>query len=136
MSDLEKLFEETRARTLKILEFSKDEEEGGLEIHKKSIVCDSLLSPPFIIPYSDRMAQKAKEMADAGIDPREIDNEINNMRAVDTVDDLKTRKEYIDVWRRAGVTCASKTVAVHHNLQEATWRLSRSKHKIDGLRDV
>ena len=136
MSELEKLFADTRSKTLKILKFSKDDEERGLEIHKKSIVCDSLLSPPFIVPYSDRMTQRAKEMADAGINSREISNEINNMRAVDTVDDPKTRKEYTEVWRRAGVTCASKTVAVHHTLKDAIWRLSRSKQKIDGLRDI
>ena len=62
MNDLEKLLEETRARTLKILNFKKDEEERGLELHKKYIVIDSMHTGEGVMPYSERMVQRAGVM--------------------------------------------------------------------------
>jgi membrane dipeptidase len=134
MDGFEKLLEETRRRTLEILKVSKREEERGLELHRSSIICDSLLSR--VIPYSEGMAKRAEEMVAAGRSIHEIDGEMNKMSGVDTVEDPKTRGEYIALWRRIGVTCASMGVGSSNTLPEIILNISRARAQMDRLRDI
>ena len=138
LNELEKLLEETRARTLKILNFKKDEEERGLELHKKYIVIDSMHTGEGVMPYSERMVQRAGEMVATGIPPGKIYAQMASMRAVDTVEDPKTRKEYVEVWRKSGVTCGNRTLWIGSSggFMEAIRYISHARRRIDGLREV
>lgn len=132
MSEFESLLRKIRTRTLKILNISKEEEEKGLELHKKFVVCDSLLD--YITPYSNRMVKRTEEMLNEGISSQEIDNEMNRIKAIDISSDLNTKKEYIDVWNHAGVTCGSVTVG-SDSVIDAIKRISNAKYQIDRLKD-
>lgn len=134
MDEVKKLIEETRARTIDILKFSNDDEERGLELHKKSLVVDSLY-PRSVMPYSERMVNRAKEMVEEGRPLSDIMSEMDKMGAVDTIKDSKTRDQYIEIWRSSGVTCSSRTLA-SNTLQDAITSLSKEKYRIDKLRDV
>jgi len=133
MEKVETLVEETRKRTLEIIEISKDEIEKGLELHRESLVVDSLY-PRSVMPYSDRMTDRAKEMVEEGSSLRDIMGEMDRMGFVEIAEDIKTREQYLEIWRRSGVTCSSKTLA-SNTLQDAITSLSREKYRIDKLRD-
>ena len=135
MSTLKNLVEEARSRTLKILNYDTVQEDRGLALHRASIICDSLLSPPYITPYSKNMAKKAKEMIKLGRSSGEIGDEMNRMRNTEIATDKDTCDEYLGVWKAAGVTCASQTVAINNTLAEAVDEMARNKLRIDKLRD-
>lgn len=134
MDKVKNLVEEARTRTLEILNFSKDEEEKGLDLHRKSLVVDSLY-PRRVMPYSEGMVSKAREMVEEGKPLNDIMDEMDKMGVIDTVEDPKTRDQYTEIWRRSGVTCSSRTLT-SNTLQEAIMSLSREKYRIDKLRDI
>jgi membrane dipeptidase len=135
LSELEVLTRDSRARAYKILKFSKNEEDRGLELHRKLVVCDSLLSPPYITPYSNNMKKRAQEMVASGKPSREIDEEMYKLRFYEIVQDTKTKSEYIELQKMTGVTCASETVAINDTFEDVIKRLSLCKYKIDRLKD-
>jgi membrane dipeptidase len=136
LSELEKLARDARTRAYEILKFTKNEEDRGLELHRKFIVCDSLLSPPYITPYSNNMNKRAQEMVASGKSSREIDEEMYKLRFYETIENPETKNEYIEFLKRTGVTCASETVAINHTFEDVIKRLSLCKYKIDRLRDI
>lgn len=138
LNELEKVLLETRSRTFEILKFTKDEEERGLELHRKYIVIDSMHTGEGVMPYSERMVQRAEEMVAAGIPPGDIYAQMAKMRAVETVEDPKTREEYDKVWKKSGVTCGNRTLWIGSSgsFMEAIRYISHARRRIDGLRDM
>lgn len=131
------IMQKARVRTLKILKVSKAEVDRGLELHRKSIVFDSLV-PHGAWMFNKRMLQKTNEMLEAGKPGHDIDEEIKNLEDFEVVNDPKTRETYTEVWRNSGVTCISETVANHFtcDLYDAYKRFSHSEYKLNGLKEL
>jgi len=138
MSELQKLLTETRARTQEILQFSREEEERGLELHRKYIVIDSMHTGEGVMPYSDRMISKVREMVAEGRSRNEITDKISSMRASETYKDQKTREEHVKVWNTSGVTCGNGTlwIGMSGGFMEAVRYISRAHQRIRGLNCV
>ena len=137
MRGLEEIIEKSRARTLEILKVDKAEVERGLELHRKFIVFDSLV-PHGAWIFTETMLHKTNEMLQAGRLGREIEEEIKNMEDLEVIRNPDAREAYAQVWRRAGVTAISETVANHFssNLHDAYKRLSHSECKLNTLKDL
>jgi len=118
----------------KILGVTRDEVERGLELHRKSIVCDSLYA---MYPdlFTESMVKKANEMLDTGKPLRETEREIAKMYVEEVVGDPKTREEYVKRWRKSGVTSISASLDAYE-LSPSVENISRYDLMIDKLRDV
>lgn len=136
MSGLIEIAERARVRTMEILKVDKTEVERGLDLHQKSIVCDSLV-PHGAWIFNERMLNKTNEMLRAGKPGSVIEEEIKNMEDIEVIRNPNAREAYIQVWKRSGVTCISETVANHFscNLYDAYKRLSHSECKLNALKN-
>lgn len=137
LSGYKEIVNKARARTLEILDVGNDELERGLELHKNSIVIDSLV-PHGAWMYNETMLKKTKEMINVGIPGSEIDEKIKEMEDFEVVNDPETRMAYKDIWKLSGVTCISETVANHFtcDLYDAFKRSSHSEYKLNTLKDL
>jgi membrane dipeptidase len=132
------VIKKAKERTLEILDVSKEEIEKGLELHKKSIIIDSMAQDPFIL--SENMTKKIDDMLDIGKSVNDIRAILENMQRLEFLKNDKIRDEYIQAWNNSGVTCISQTV--NNNLQgrgsfEGTIKnMSSSMIKFDLLKEV
>ena len=100
----------------KLLDVGKREVEHGLELHQKSIVCDSLCRDPE--PWTDRMIQKANEMMDANRSLGEIRRTLGlgwgnaGLLQAELAENSDARKDYANAWEASGVTCIGLTLPV------------------------
>ena len=116
-----------------LLGVSRDEVERGLELHRKSIVCDSLytMHPDL---FTERMVKKTNELLDAGKSFQVIHRELMKLYVKELVGDPKAREEYVEAWwRKAGVTCISITLS-GYDISTAADNISRTDLIIDKLR--
>jgi len=105
------IIKEIRERTLSVLDVTKKEIEKGLELHRKIIVCDSLLAcDP--IPRSKRLEAKINELLDKDFPVYDIFrlSIIDEIIMDEMLKNSEVRKEYVDAWKLSGVTCASQTM--------------------------
>ena len=116
-----------------VIKVTRQEVEKGLELHRRSIVCDSLCRDPEII--SVKLSNVISEMLDAGKPLHEIRSKINKLRNDELLYDTQTKTEYVEYWRRSGVTCISKTLS-SDDIQSALNAIAFENLKFDKLRDV
>lgn len=137
LARLKEIVDNAKERTLELMKVSKDDIERGLELHRRSIVIDSLV-PHGAWMFNERMLQKTEEMLEAGKPGSKIEEEIKNMEDVEVVSDQYMREAYAEVWRTSGVTCISETVANHFtfDMYDAYKRLSHSEYKLSVLKDL
>lgn len=116
-----------------LLGVSRDEVERGLELHRKSIVCDSLYTM-YPDHFTDQMVNKANELLDTGKSFQAIQQELMKMHVEELVGNPKAQEEYIESWwRKAGVTCISFTIN-EHDVASTVTNISRVDRIIDKLR--
>jgi len=114
---------------------TSQEVERGLELHGKSIVCDSLSGDP--APFSQAMVQKTNEMLDAGKSLQDISRELEKMRLSEIVGDPKIRQEYVEAWRKSGVTCVVRGDGTGlRDLPAALKGISQYEYKFSRLKDI
>jgi len=128
--------ERGRDRILKTLNISKQEVERGLELHRKSIVIDSLGGDPE--PWSTKMIQKMDELVKAGKPAREVLRECEKLRRREIVESKEYRKDYLEHWTKSGVTCA-----VQGDIKKSLWDLpsalngiSQFEYRFTKLKDI
>jgi membrane dipeptidase len=117
-----------------LLGVSKEEVERGLELHKKSIVCDSLYT---MYPdlFTERMVNATNELLDAGKSFQAVYQELMQLYVKELTGNLKARYEYVNLWwKKSGVTCISLTVDDNDILSSLT-NISRTNLIIDNFRD-
>lgn len=119
-------------RTLDVLKYSKEEEQHGLELHKKSIVFDSLCEPPR--PLSKELLAKINELLDEGVDRRSIGPRTAKIRQA-MVKNTDYVAEYAEAWEHSGVTCISSTMGTT-DLMATINRMADSEYVIDTLSNV
>ena len=124
----------------KILDVTKDQYEHALDLHKKSIVCDSLTFDP--APFSEKMIHAINKKIDSGKSLEEIKEKIGIefardgfLRVKEIVQDLKARNEYTETWNRSGVTAGSVTLNAP-NKDRAVKSIALYTYKFDNLGDV
>lgn len=123
-----------RYKVLKdILGVKKTEVEKGLEIHKKSIVCDSLCPDPKIT--SEKTAHEVNEMLKAGMPLSVMRQKIENTKRDEFFNDPLVYEEYKDVWDTSGVTCISYTVP-STDLQSTVSEISYMNFKYERMKDI
>lgn len=121
------------AQLKNILKVTDAEIDEGLEIHKKSIVIDSLCLDPQI--YTDRVVKRANELLDANRPLYEISEELEKLRLEELMSNPEARRLYAEAWDRSGVTAGSITLP---STDQATAfkAIARFNLKLDRLRDV
>lgn len=122
----------------KILDVSKDQVEHGLEMHEKSIVCDSLagVTPETHLGWlSDEMAKKANEMLGAGRPAREIRTLLEKTRINGLANNPEMQREFKEMLQKCGVTCTSATLEAN-NMASAMKSISDTYYLFDKLRDI
>ncbi|GAH56997.1 unnamed protein product, partial [marine sediment metagenome] len=119
-------------RTLDVLKYSKEEEQHGLELHKKSIVFDSLCEPPS--PLSKELLAKINELLDEGVDRRSIGSRTAKIRQA-MVKNTDYVAEYAEAWEHSGVTCISSTMGTT-DLMATINRMADSEYVIDTLSNL
>lgn len=92
---------ESEKIALDILKPSRKQLEHGLELHKNSIVCDAYGFSPRCAVYGDRLAEAVKK----GASPLELQNMREEAGMTRWAEDEQGRKEYLEAWEKAGVTC-------------------------------
>jgi membrane dipeptidase len=125
-------------RTHSLLNFSKEEEEIGLEIHEESIVIDSLVPRLGIMPFIKGLAKKYECMAKEGRPLSEIRNESDRTTFSRLIDDPIIKKQYLWSWRKSGVTCANNALwpPGEPGFDGAIKNISKSKRIIDVIGDL
>jgi len=130
------LMEELRKRTRDALKFSKQEEEKGFDLHRKSIVFDSLSprDPTILTTVTEAEIDK---MLDAGKTFPEIQGRIFGHPSVqrDLIRDTEAREKYAGVWNLSGVTAINRSLP-NDSLQSAISGISYETHKLESLRDI
>ncbi len=124
-----------KKRTLKILKVDEVEVERGLDLHRKSLVFDSLLATDPLI-FSGKLTQEIVEMVDGGVSLGEIyRSKIDRLRVDEIVKDLDVREEYMEAWRTSGVTCASQTLprTGNYTIPDLVKNISIHNYKIEEL---
>jgi len=131
------IIKKARERTINLLNVSEKEIEKGLELHKKSIVIDSMAQDPLI--RSENMLVKLIDMIDIGKSVHDINLELEKIQMLEMLKEENMREEYKKAWELSGVTCISQTV--NDNLKgrgsfEGTIRrMASSMVKFDILKD-
>lgn len=133
--------EKSRESAIQILEMSKEQEQKGLELHRKSIVFDSLLGQD-TLPISEKIAKKANEIFDRGTQSDDFDRLLLiDQMILDEMRDpsraREIREEYVEGWRTSGVTCASLTMPPigNYTLSDITKAVSIFNLKIENVGD-
>ncbi len=93
--------QKARQVALEILKPSNKELEHGLELHKNSLV----IEPYGFSPYAAVDGDKIRAAADAGASKLELQDMKEDMQRTRSVTDASERREYMDAWEAAGVTC-------------------------------
>jgi hypothetical protein len=97
LSKLNEMVNRARSRTLEILKVDEDEVEKGLDLHRKSIVIDTLV-PHGAWIFNEKMLQKTKELIEAGRSAQYIDEEIKCMEDFEVINEPEAREAYSSVW--------------------------------------
>lgn len=123
-----------RARqvALKILKPSSKELEHGLELHANSLV----IEPYGFSPYAAVDGDKIRAAVEAGASELELHDMREDMQRTRSVTDPAERREYMDAWEAAGVTCifqnaGEEGIAISRLLK----RLARFTYVTDMMRD-
>jgi membrane dipeptidase len=124
--------QKARQVALKILKPSSKELEHGLELHKNSLV----IEPYGFSPYAAVDGDKIKAAADAGASRLELQDLTEDMQRTRSVTDASERREYMDAWEAAGVTCifqnaGEEGIAISRLLK----RLARFTYVTDMMRN-
>ena len=130
--------QEIRNRTKEILNYTKDEEEKGLNLHYKSIVIDSLFPGAGITPYSNKLVKVMKTMLKDNRSFSDIRNEMDRIAYIDITERSDIREGYLQSWNASGVTCANRALwpPGEAGFQGAIKKLSLSKNTIDHFDEV
>ncbi|MFB0556214.1 MAG: membrane dipeptidase [Phycisphaerae bacterium] len=124
--------QKARQVALKILKPSNKELEHGLELHANSLVVESYGFSPRAAVDGDKM----KEAAEDGASEIELKDMREDMLMSRCVTDAAERREYMDAWEAAGVTCifqnaGEEGIAISRLLK----RLARFTYVTDMMRD-
>ena len=79
--------------------------ERGLRIHRDAIVCDPVSGGAR--PWSPAMSALARELIRNGTAPQDMELQLQEVADRDVVADAEVRSEYLEAWRRSGVTLAN-----------------------------
>lgn len=112
---------------------SKEEVEHGLQLHRESIVCDSLytMRPDH---FTDSMVKNANELLDTGKSFQVIHQELMKQYVEALMRNPKAQKEYVeDWWHKAGVTSISLTIE-GYNISTVAASIARNDGIINILR--
>jgi len=97
-----------------------------MEIHRRSIVIDAHVDQcAFGLVYTDEMVQRMREMLDAGEHYSKIRGKMWRMGMDAVTKDEKLRGQYAGIWKKSGVTCVCRAVAVR-NLDEILVNISNN----------
>lgn len=131
------LIENLRKKTFDALDITKKDEEKGLELHKKSIVFDSL-SPGDPMVLSNR----TRKIAEEGLEAKKSFSEIwwqlyNRSKQIDDlINEPETRRKYASVWDWSGVTAANISIMPDDTFDSAVQSVSNFLYKLEQLQDI
>lgn len=97
--------ERSQAAALDELGASDADIERGLRIHREAIVCDPVSGGAR--PWTGAMSALARELISEGTDPQDMEQRLQEVADRDVVHDAGVRSEYLEAWRRSGVTLAN-----------------------------
>lgn len=123
---------------LKTLGLSRDQEERAFELHKKSIIIDSLSDGPPV--WSGKIVEQVAALLKGGYTGYAYE-EIEKMVLKDLAEDAETREKYVKDVEASGVTAINKTVASvwkgrWWTFDAAVQGISRMSYKIDIVRKI
>lgn len=124
-----------RARdvALSILKPSQHDIDHGMELHKDSIVCESYGFSPRAAVDGDAI-RKAVESGASDLEVQDMREDMGMTRCVTDPDE---RKEFIEAWETAGVTCILQNAGEEGNApRRLVKRLARFNYVTDMMRDV
>lgn len=123
---------EAREVALKILQPSRKELEHGMELHFDSLVVDSY-------GFAPRSAVDGNAMQTAindGASPLEIKDMQEDMNMTRYVEEPDERREFVDAWEAAGVTCIFQNAGEEgQDIHRLIKRLARFTYAVDMLPD-
>jgi membrane dipeptidase len=122
-----------------MLQLSAQEEERSADLHRSSIIVDSLALSPVL--FSQRMTRVMDSMIDGGFPISRILGEISKVDARDLVHDRKHRAAFREFVREAGVTAVSRTSGAFFGerawtFKSAVGELALWSYKFDVLADT
>ena len=79
--------------------------ERGLRIHRDAIVCDPVSGGAR--PWTRAMSALGRELIRKGTAPQDMELQLQEVADRDVVHDAGARSEYLEAWRRSGVTLAN-----------------------------
>jgi membrane dipeptidase len=121
-----------RDAALDILKPSQRDLEHGMELHKNSVVVESYGFSPRAAVDGDAVKAAIESKASR----LEIQDMTEDMRMTRYVTDAKERKEYMDAWEAAGVTCILQNAGEEGNaVSRLIKRLARFTYVTDMMRD-
>lgn len=120
-----------RAAAIDILKPSKTDLEHGLELHARSIVVDTYGFSPRATLDNAVLAK----LMQSGAGDQELTDAGEDMAMTRCVTDLAERREYLQAWEAAGVTCIVQNAGEEGNDPlRLLKRLARFTHVTDHLR--
>lgn len=124
--------ERARQAALDILQPSKKDLEHALELHQHSLVWDAYGFAPRAAIDGDRLQQALE----AGASEAELRDMTEDMTMTRQVTDPTERREFMEAWEAAGVTCIFQNAGVEsQDPLEIIKRLSRFSYVADSLPD-
>ena len=105
VSEMAKAIERAWEAALDELGAGDSDIERGLRIHRDAIVCDPVSGGAR--PWSPAMSALARELIRDGTAPQDMELQLQEVADRDVVADAGVRSEYLEAWRRSGVTLAN-----------------------------